>query len=216
VLQLAYEGVKVMLTGDATTDTEQFILGKMGSTFSLQSDVLKVGHHGSARTSSSKGWIEGVKPAFIFISSDRHGTLDEDEQKTRATGHRLPQELTLDIIRKATKLYDKSASHTYVSSYAPRDYVEYAETDRDLQDRHLIQENPRDKKQIGWPRGWYELSTTDAIFTTLVTIGGNGDEDGDDADQGCQYQLRISSGGGIEVTSTVDFFSTTTPLTPKK
>src|SRR5207249_10297550 len=126
--QLVYNNVKVLLAGDATTETEEYILKSLvpfqshliAPTLSLESNILKVGHHGSARTSSAPAWIAAVNPEFVFISADRSGSLDEDEK----TGHRLPQEVTLDVIRaNAPRLYRNCTQHFYISSYDHGDYA---------------------------------------------------------------------------------------------
>lgn len=201
VLQIVYNKTKIMLTGDATFDTEKAILTRFQKKdlklAYLQSRVLKVAHHGSARTSSCKQWIAAVNPEVVFISSDRSGALDEDEK----TGHRLPQELTLDIIRhNAPNLSTEYKAHTYVSSYDPQDYVKYASIDSTLKDSKPTEPNPYDKDETGWERAWYAISTKEGIFSNLVSIG-----EGTDADQGCQYELTITDKGMIGVASTATF-----------
>ncbi len=196
VLQIVYNNTKIMLTGDATFDTEREILAKFKTKqfkpAALRSNVLKVAHHGSARTSTCKQWVAAVNPQVVFISSDRSGALDEDEK----TGHRLPQELTLDIIRQyASRLTSAFKTHTYISSYDPQDYE--TSTDPALIDPKLTATNPLDKSLTGWGRGWYEIPTKEGIFTTLVQMGM-----GADADQGGQYELTISDKGDIGVSST--------------
>lgn len=65
VAKLIYKENSFMLTGDATTTVEQKIL-KSFSIGQLQSDVLKVGHHGS-QYSSSLEFLEAVKPQYAVI-----------------------------------------------------------------------------------------------------------------------------------------------------
>src|SRR2546423_5660087 len=94
VLQLKYMGHSVILSGDATKDTEEFILNVFQTVGALKLDllrssVLKVGHHGSERTSISPRWIQAVSPDFVFICSDRHGAL---APAPPTTGHTLPQQ----------------------------------------------------------------------------------------------------------------------------
>lgn len=70
-----YKKIKVFLMGDATEDTEEFILDccSTGNLDDLLTDsketVLKMGHHGSD-SSSSEDWIKKIRPHKIFISSD--------------------------------------------------------------------------------------------------------------------------------------------------
>lgn len=68
VAELVYGETKVMLTGDATTETEKIVL-ENNSLESLDVDVLKVAHHGS-RTSTGEGFVKALSPEYAIISSD--------------------------------------------------------------------------------------------------------------------------------------------------
>lgn len=57
-------GKKWLFTGDLGNDGEQILLSNFGD---LDIDVLKVGHHGS-KFSSSKEFIESIKPEYAVIS----------------------------------------------------------------------------------------------------------------------------------------------------
>jgi competence protein ComEC len=79
VMQLTYGETEVMLTGDATSEVERHILSLASvattstNKFSdpqLQSDVLKVGHHGS-KTSTAPEFVRALNPQFAVISSGR-------------------------------------------------------------------------------------------------------------------------------------------------
>ena len=65
VLRVVYGQTEFMLTGDAPTSIEDWVVAGSGA---LQSDVLKAGHHGS-RTSTGEVWIEAVRPAHVVISA---------------------------------------------------------------------------------------------------------------------------------------------------
>lgn len=67
VLSINYERFAVMLTGDATAKTENFIM-KEWSTYNLQSTVLSFGHHGSNH-SSSKTFLQSVQPKIGLFSA---------------------------------------------------------------------------------------------------------------------------------------------------
>lgn len=69
VAKLSYGNNKIMLTGDATTKTEEIILNKFQSPY-LQSSILKAGHHGS-NTSTSEDFVKTVKPKYALISSGK-------------------------------------------------------------------------------------------------------------------------------------------------
>lgn len=220
VLWLRYAGRTVMLAGDATIDTENAVmLGVKGTTrrkrqldddepasapiTQLLTDVLKVGHHGSARTSSQPAWIQWMKPEFVIISSDRHGSLDEDLK----TQYRLPQELTIDIIRANTQLAQAS-EHGYVSSYDPEDYAGYKVPGSGTRGYPL----DASKKPGLWKaegkdapgRQWYQAVTTEAVFSTLGVMDMKSPEDGSEADQGVQYGIVVDSGGTLTIYSTLE------------
>lgn len=63
VLQLRYGESRVLLEGDAERAVEQ----RMAATHELKSDLLKVGHHGSA-TSSTAEFVHAVRPRWAIIS----------------------------------------------------------------------------------------------------------------------------------------------------
>ena len=64
VIYTELNGYKFMFMGDASTKTEEEIIKE----YDLPKiDVLKVGHHGS-RTSSSKEFINTIKPKYSIIS----------------------------------------------------------------------------------------------------------------------------------------------------
>lgn len=64
VLRITYGDTSFLFTGDAEREVEQNILGH-GET--LQSTVLKVGHHGS-ETSTSYVWLREIMPEYAIIS----------------------------------------------------------------------------------------------------------------------------------------------------
>jgi len=202
VLRLEYGGQGVILSGDATVETEWHILATMlgeGKLAKMKSTVLKVGHHGSARTSILPKWIQEIKPEFIFISSDRSGSLDD---KGKPTGHRLPQQLAIDIIDGNTKLHtEKEGAHTYVSSYDPTDYTDYGETDRATR-RKIGFPNPHKEKSWADNRAWMQFTTEKAIYTTLAVMDLRS-ADASPADQGAQYELIISDAGKVTVNTTL-------------
>ncbi|HCD5672500.1 TPA: DNA internalization-related competence protein ComEC/Rec2, partial [Staphylococcus aureus] len=59
---------KVLLMGDASKNNESLLLKKYNLP---EIDILKVGHHGS-KTSSSKEFIEMIKPKISLISSGKN------------------------------------------------------------------------------------------------------------------------------------------------
>ncbi len=77
--KLIYNDISFMLMGDATRYTENLISWNENKEF-LESDVLKLGHHGS-HTSSSLLWLETIKPKIAIISAglnNRYGHPHQD------------------------------------------------------------------------------------------------------------------------------------------
>lgn len=71
VTQLRYGEVEFMLTGDAPTSIEEYLVKTQGEI--LESEVLKLGHHGS-RTSSADGFLNMVKPNYAVVSAGKDNT----------------------------------------------------------------------------------------------------------------------------------------------
>ena len=83
VARLSYGETSVMLTGDTTAETEKIILSE-NSKEVLDSDILKVAHHGS-KTSSSKAFVEAVSPEYALISDGKNNTYGHPHQQTLDT-----------------------------------------------------------------------------------------------------------------------------------
>lgn len=66
ILLITYKGKRIVLTGDATIESEQEVLNYLGNvTYDI--DVLKLGHHGS-NTSTSLAFLEAFQPEYIIVS----------------------------------------------------------------------------------------------------------------------------------------------------
>lgn len=65
---LRYGNTEFLLTGDAGEGTELFLVEQYGDL--LESDVLKLGHHGS-RTSTSEVFLETVQPQYAVVSAGK-------------------------------------------------------------------------------------------------------------------------------------------------
>ena len=81
--RLTYGNTSIMLTGDAPMKTEQIILSE-NSPKQLQSDILKVGHHGS-RTSTSPSFVQTVSPKYALISDGANNKYGHPHQETLGT-----------------------------------------------------------------------------------------------------------------------------------
>jgi competence protein ComEC len=102
VIRLFYGETAFLFTGDAETDSEEEILEKM---FTLKSNVLKVGHHGST-SSTSEEFLNRVNPEYAVIMVGEGNTY----------GH--PHEETLEALNSAgIKIYrtDLNGTITFVS-----------------------------------------------------------------------------------------------------
>jgi competence protein ComEC len=73
VLMVQHGQVRLLLTGDAEREQEQWLVDRWGD--ALAATVLKVGHHGS-RTSSTGVFLDAVKPQVALVSvgaANRYG-----------------------------------------------------------------------------------------------------------------------------------------------
>lgn len=68
VMRVTYGEFAALLTGDATALVEERMVRSYGP--DLQADVLKVGHHGSA-TSTTPAFLDAVRPAVALVSAGR-------------------------------------------------------------------------------------------------------------------------------------------------
>lgn len=80
MLRLAYGNTSFLFAGDAETDAE---LSAMQTGLTLDSDVLKVGHHGSS-TSSSAEFLAAVSPAYAVISCGKDNDYGHPHKETLA------------------------------------------------------------------------------------------------------------------------------------
>ena len=70
VLRLERAGFGVLLAGDAYAEAETWMIATHG--VARESNVLKLGHHGSS-TSTSKDWVQAVNPEHVVITTGMHG-----------------------------------------------------------------------------------------------------------------------------------------------
>lgn len=88
VLKINYGQIDFLLTGDAEVEQER----EMVETYNVEAEILKVGHHGSA-TSSSQLFINEVKPKVSILSygvGNYYGhPVDEIVQRLRAIGSNI-------------------------------------------------------------------------------------------------------------------------------
>ena len=77
VLRVSFGESSMLPEGDAESPVEQ----RMASSENLKSDLLKVGHHGSA-TSSSPAFVHAVKPRWAIISVGAGNTFGHPRPET--------------------------------------------------------------------------------------------------------------------------------------
>ena len=86
VLRVNFGNVAILMTGDAQSEAEVRLLSHGGS--DLRADILKVGHHGSAYSSTPE-FLSAVQPKIAIISCGLHNVF----------GH--PSPMTLHALRTA-------------------------------------------------------------------------------------------------------------------
>jgi competence protein ComEC len=82
VAKLIYGNTSFLLTGDAPQSVEKYLLAHDETL--LDSDILKVGHHGS-RTSSAPEFIAAVSPTYAVISAGIDNPYGHPHPETLAT-----------------------------------------------------------------------------------------------------------------------------------
>lgn len=73
---LEYAERTIVLTGDANEMTEEYVLGK-GYLDNIDTDILKVGHHGS-KSSTTQAFLDKIDAEFAIISTN--GTREEPNE----------------------------------------------------------------------------------------------------------------------------------------
>jgi competence protein ComEC len=79
VAELVYGETEIMLTGDTTKKSEAYVLALDGS--KLDSEILKVAHHGS-KTSSDEDFVKAVQPEFAVISAGKNNRYGHPSKET--------------------------------------------------------------------------------------------------------------------------------------
>jgi len=78
VVKLQVGSTSFLFTGDAEADAEQSMLD---AGLDLQSDILKVGHHGS-RTATTQPFLDNVAPSYAIISAGEDNPYGHPHQET--------------------------------------------------------------------------------------------------------------------------------------
>jgi len=117
VLRLTCGTVDILLTGDATTDSEASMLAEEGLLTDVE--VLKIGHHGS-NTSTSDAFLTAVTPEDAVISVGAGNTYGHPHQETvdRLAAHGVTVYRT-DLDGTVTLTSDCSTYSIATTSSAP-------------------------------------------------------------------------------------------------
>ena len=88
VTRIAFDGISLMTSGDASYRRENAIVKRGGN---LQSDLLILGHHGS-RDSTGQQWIEAVNPQMAFYQAGVNNSYGHPHPDTieRVTTANIP------------------------------------------------------------------------------------------------------------------------------
>ncbi len=84
VLRVAFGRAAMLLTGDAQAEAEARLLAHGAD--DLRADILKVGHHGSAY-SSTPAFLAAVRPRIAIISCGKHNMFGHPSPRTLDTLH---------------------------------------------------------------------------------------------------------------------------------
>lgn len=82
VNKISYKNFSILFTGDIEEKAEKEILAKyINNSKILKSNILKVAHHGS-KTSTSKGFLEKVKPSIAIIGVGKENKFGHPNYNT--------------------------------------------------------------------------------------------------------------------------------------
>lgn len=85
IVRLVYKSTAFILTGDADSEEELSILSQHKS---LRAQVLQVGHHGSA-TSTSTSWLAAIRPQIAVVSCGRNNIYGHPSPSTVSRIHSI-------------------------------------------------------------------------------------------------------------------------------
>jgi competence protein ComEC len=129
-IMLTYKTYSIFLMGDATEDTENFILetdetsGELTKLLqAFPNVVLKAGHHGSL-TSSSEDWLKKLQPQVVFISSDTKSFRGTSLPRSTIIGRVLAGGSLVNVFAKS-----EEGKHHYVQYNDKTDKHEAVETE---------------------------------------------------------------------------------------
>ena len=110
IAQLVYGETEFLFTGDAPQKIERYLASIYGK--ALQSDVLKVSHHGS-KTSSSKQFIGFVSPDYAVISAGRDNRYGHPHKEVLETFEQFEIKI-LSTYEEGTILFESDGESIFV------------------------------------------------------------------------------------------------------
>ncbi len=113
VVRVSYGEVSFLLTGDMFREAEATLVARDSH---LRSDVLKVGHHGS-RTSSSRAFLDAVRPAVAVISAGAGNRFGHPHAETlEALGRHVDAGMALTTFERGDVWFTTDGEELYVST----------------------------------------------------------------------------------------------------
>ena len=113
VIRVSYGEVSFLLTGDMFKEAEAALVAG-GS--HLESDVLKVGHHGS-RTSSSWAFLDAVRPAVAVVSAGAENSFGHPHAETlEALGRHVDAGMVLTTFERGDVRFTTEGEELHVST----------------------------------------------------------------------------------------------------
>ena len=110
-LILEYRSFRMFFTGDAGVTAERRFLD---TGINIRADVLKVGHHGSAYSSSPE-FIAAIRPRYAIISVGRHNLFGHPAPSTIETLRRFAAHVWRTDQNAAVTISTDGAGATLVS-----------------------------------------------------------------------------------------------------
>jgi competence protein ComEC len=110
VAQLQYGDTYFMLTGDAPSGIEDYLVGSYGHL--LKSDVLKLGHHGS-KTSSSMEFLKTVNPLYAIVSSGEDNRYGHPSKEVLDRVEMVEAEV-LSTVNEGTIIFKSDGNRVWV------------------------------------------------------------------------------------------------------
>ena len=120
VLMFSHGEFDAVFTGDATFDTEKVILERYDEDW-LNVELLKIGHHGSAVTSTSKEWSDALKAEIAIVSAHKGNKFGHpreevisivDDHVVSAPPHKMVFWSESPFTNLGSNQYNKSIWHT--------------------------------------------------------------------------------------------------------